>query len=219
MLGPLAGYAFLAGATLDAPDPDSAARRGPRGWVHKRSAWVAVGPWAGFLACAGLFRIISTFDLWNLFPSAGSADVAQPWHTFRLALRWIIIALLITALAYSWLVLAVAAVRRAKRFGRAWRSLRRGLAVAVTFLGSLFGGFWAITESFRGFFFDPTIAPVLLAGLSLGLLCGCASMTLGDVRRRDLFHAMLMAWTLGLALLWRWWSRSRPGSSPPRAPG
>ena len=31
-------------------------------------------------------------------------------------------------------------------------------------------------------------------------------LTYGEVRRRELFHAMFVAWVLGLALMWRWWS-------------
>jgi hypothetical protein len=31
------------------------------------------------------------------------------------------------------------------------------------------------------------------------------TVTYGEVRRRELFHAMLVAWVLGLALMWRWW--------------
>jgi len=43
-------------------------------------------------------------------------------------------------------------------------------------------------------------------------MSGCAStITYGELRRRELFHAMLIAWVLGLALMWRWWSRPRPG--------
>ncbi len=34
--------------------------------------------------------------------------------------------------------------------------------------------------------------------------------TYGEVRRRELFHAMLVAWVLGLALMWRWWARAGP---------
>jgi hypothetical protein len=50
--------------------------------------------------------------------------------------------------------------------------------------------------------------------LTLPLLAGCTSTrTLGDVRRYQFFNALLMAWVLGLALIWRWWSRRR---DPPR---
>src|SRR4051794_38639197 len=53
LAGPLLGYGFLAGATLDLPDDP--ARRGWRRWLGRRSLWVGVGPWGGFLVVAGLF--------------------------------------------------------------------------------------------------------------------------------------------------------------------
>jgi hypothetical protein len=57
--------------------------------------------------------------------------------------------------------------------------------------------------------------PAILMALCLAVLSGCAApITYGEMRRRELFHAMLVAWMLGLAFLWRWWSRRRPG--PPR---
>ena len=122
-----------------------------------------------------------------------------------------VFAVLLAVAAYGWLVPAVAAVRRAKRLGRGWENVRRGLAWSAAFTASLFGGFWAITEGWRAFFFDPRIVQVLLAAASLTLMNGCAkTVTHGDVRRRELFHAMLMAWTFGLAVLWRWCSRKRP---------
>ncbi|HWE36596.1 MAG TPA: hypothetical protein VG406_08520 [Isosphaeraceae bacterium] len=52
---------------------------------------------------------------------------------------------------------------------------------------------------------------LLIAACAAALLSGCGPTTVGDLRRRDLFDAMLMAWVLGLALLWRWWARPRPG--------
>jgi hypothetical protein len=120
----------------------------------------------------------------------------------------------VATLAYGWVVPASAAVRRARRAGCAWRSVRRGLAAALAFVGSLFGSFWAATEAWRGFFFDPRVVPALLAAMGVGLLCGCsATVTYGEVRRRELFHAMLVAWVFGLALLWRWWGRPRRGPS------
>jgi hypothetical protein len=71
-----------------------------------------------------------------------------------------------------------------------------------------------ITEWWRTYFFDTRVVPVLLAGASLALFCGCApTLTYGQVRRRDLFHALLIAWTFGLALLWLWWGRPRKKSS------
>ena len=76
----------------------------------------------------------------------------------------------------------------------------------------LFGSFWAVTEWWRAFFFDPRVVPVLLVAVRLAAAaCGCGPVTYGEVRRRELFHAMLLAWTFGLALLWRWWARARSG--------
>lgn len=222
MLGPLSGYAFLAGATIDAPDPDPPVRRGLRGFMYKRSLWVAVGPWAGFIVWGILgwaWGLISPLipgwmsERFAMVPD----DWAQTW--VGAALFWVAAVFVVATLSYAWLVPAVAALRRARRLGRGRASLRRGLAVMVAFVGSLIGGFWAITEAWRGYFFDARVFPALLAGASLVVLSGCASMTYGEVRRRDLFHAMLMAWTLGLALLWRWWCRTGTRSKPPRSTG
>ncbi len=86
--------------------------------------------------------------------------------------------------------------------------------MALGFVGSLIGTFWAITEVWRGYFFDPRTMPILVAATSLALMAGCGgTVTYGEVRRRELFQALLMAWLLGLALTWRWWSR--PRSKPP----
>ena len=130
------------------------------------------------------------------------------------ALGWVAFVFVVSTLCYGWLVFAVAAVRRARRVGRAWESVRRGLAFALAFAGSLFGSFWAVTEWWRAYFFDPRVVPVLFAALTLAAVSGCgATVTYGEVRRRELFRAMLLAWTFGLALLWRWWAR--PRSKPP----
>jgi hypothetical protein len=52
--------------------------------------------------------------------------------------------------------------------------------------------------------------PMLVLAVSLPMTCGCAApITYGEMRRRELFHAMLVAWVLGMALMWRWWSRRR----------
>jgi hypothetical protein len=209
MVGPLIGYGFLAGATIDLPDDPS--RRGPRGWLSRRSLWVAIGPWIGFLAGVAIYQAI-LFVGWA-YPA--SREWSWPflpagWWNDRLAIL-LLFAIAICPLAYGWLFVAWAALRRAKRLERLRRSLAKGLAMAIGFVGSLFGSFWAITEAWRGYFFDPRIAPVLVAALSLAMMSGCANTeTLGEVRRRELFQAMLMAWLLGLALAWRWWSRSRP---------
>ena len=98
------------------------------------------------------------------------------------------------------------------------RTLVQGLTTTLGFVGSLIGGFWAATVLWRDYFFDKRIVPALLV-LALGLtfLSGLATQeTVGDVRRRDFFEAMLMAWVLGLALFWRW--RSRPRRLNPSRP-
>jgi hypothetical protein len=130
-------------------------------------------------------------------------------------LDWVLTIGLVGTLAYGWLFVARAAVRRAGRVGRGREALWRGLVTAVGFVGSLFGSFWAITAVWRSYFFDPRVLSMVGAALSISLLSGCGTITVGEARRRELFHAMLMAWVLGLALAWRWWSR--PRARPPGA--
>jgi hypothetical protein len=212
LTGPLLGYGFLAGSTLDLPDDPG--RRGLGRWLSRRSLWVAVGPWAGFLIWAGIYQAIlfvswayPPIDRWS-WPSlpSGWLDTWPGWLAF--------VTLMLGPPAYGWVLLAWATLRRARRLGRLRRSLARGLAVSIGFVGSLFGSFWAITEAWRGYFFDPRIVPVLVAASTLAVMAGCTKTeTFGEVRRRELFQAMLMAWLLGLALAWRWWARSR--SKPP----
>lgn len=214
LLGPLLGYGFLAGATtLLEDDP---LRRGIRSWVSRRGVWVAVGPWAGFLVLAGLyFLLVSTISLvnWLLprsreWPSPLPTDLAGRW--WGGVVWWALVVGGVGTLAYGWLVVAVAAVLRARAMGRCRRVIERGVAGALGFTGSLFGGFWAITELWRSYFFDKTIVPIALAALVLTAAGGCSGpLTYGEQRRRELFSAMLMAWLLGLALAWRWWSRPR----------
>jgi hypothetical protein len=212
LTGPLLGYAFLAGATLDLPDdPD---RKGFRKWLSKRSVWVGVGPWVGFLAWQGIDQSCRAFHWtipdvrewrWLFFPQLWQGE----WFGWAL-----FVALLLFLIANAWVFVACAALRRARRLGQLRRSITRGLAVAVGFVGSLFGTFWAITEAWRSHFFDPRIMQTLIAVATLALMAGCAAPeTYGEFRRRELFQAMLMAWLLGLALAWRWWSR--PRSKPP----
>ena len=84
--------------------------------------------------------------------------------------------------------------------------------MAAAFVGSLFGSFWAATSMWRSYFFDARFVPLALLAVGLAVMSGCAApITYGDMRRRELFHAMLVAWVLGLALMWRWWSRPRGG--------
>ncbi len=122
--------------------------------------------------------------------------------------------ILIGVFAYGWLWPAWAALRRAGRIGMRRRALYRGAITALAFVGSLFGSFWAIISAWRSFFFDPRVMPMIAMAMSLVVVSGCASPTYGEVRRRELFHAMLVAWVFGLALIW-WWS-SRRRRRPPR---
>jgi hypothetical protein len=209
LAGPLLGFGFLAGATLDLPDDPS--RRGVRGWLARRSLWVAFGPWLGGYGLIALWLVISGVNtLLNGRVRQWLIARFEPWQgTWASeALPWVVY----TMLSYGWLIVAIVALRRAGRLGRWGRALRRGVGLAPAFTGSLFGSFWAITEVWRSYFFDPRVVSMILAALSLGVLSGCATtVTVGEVRCRDLFHAMLMAWMLGLAIAWRWWSRPRSG--------
>lgn len=219
LLGPLCGFGFLAGATAGIPDESN--RVGVGTWLSRRAGWVAVGPWTGFLFWAGLYWIVvgvgkladgvfpGWYEGWGIrWPQFDPAGWAA-W-----AICWAVGLIVFGSLGYGWLIPARAAIRRAGRAGRGREAVRRGLDTMVGFVGSLFGSFWAVTEAWRGYFFDPTVMPIFLAALSLALLSGCTNtLTAGDVHRRELFNAMLMAWVLGLALAWRWWSR--PRSNPP----
>ena len=115
-------------------------------------------------------------------------------------------------IAFGWLWSHGSRSVAPSSIGRFNRALYRGLAVALAFIGSLFGSFWAATSWWRSYFFDNRF-PVLIAAIVLTMTSGCDSpITYGELRRRELFHAMLVAWVLGLALMWRWWGRRRPPS-------
>lgn len=210
LLGPLWGFGFLAGATLGLPDDPG--RGGIRSWPSKRAAWVAVGPWAGFV-------LLSTLP-----PLLGATGASRPWDAalerigpgpaswVRTTVFWALAAVFTN----GWLIVAWFALRRARRRGQLGRTIGRGLVTAVGFVGSLVGGFWAVTATWRAYFFDPTpFRVVLLAALGAGALGGCGDETVGDVRRRELFGAMQMAWAFGLALAWLWWGRPRSRPGPP----
>ncbi len=221
MLGPLVGYGFLAGATVDIPDGSEPASRGLRQLLAKRAVWVAIGPWSGFLFCCGLyFGVTFLANLFpaNPYPNQNAAAQAPAWWEAKWVMTvlvwvfWVFVAIVVGILACSWLWPARAALRRAARIGRFWPVLYCGLLTALGFVGSLFGSFWAATALWRTYFFDPRIVPLVATAVSLLVLSGCGSpITYGEVRRRELFHAMLVAWVIGLALMWRWWSRSRSG--------
>ena len=216
-LGPLLGFGFLAGATLGRPDPTS--RQGGRSWTARRAAWVAVGPWVGLLFWAGVYYALAAAN-WvreALLP----ASWFEGWSLPTIQDSWLVGTILGT-LSHGWLVVAWFALWRARRLRRLGQALGRGLAVAAAFVGSLLGGFWAVTATWRGYFFDTRLAPAgLVAAAGLIVCGGCAAQpTVGEVRRRELFQAMVMAWVIGLALAWRWWGRSarRSGASGGRQP-
>jgi hypothetical protein len=214
MLGPLVGFGFLAGATVDLPDDLATPRRGWRRLLARRSVWVAAGPWCGFIALGLLFLAFGI--LAKLVPPLPMPDPPQWWRGswFETVLQWVFTVLFVVTIAYAWLWPAWAALRRAASAGRFKRALYRGLTVALAFVGSLFGSFWAATSWWRSHFFDSRV-PLLIAAITLMMTSGCSdTLTYGELRRRELFHALLVAWVLGLALMWRWWSRRRPGPPP-----
>jgi hypothetical protein len=209
LLGPLWGYGFLAGATAGLPDDPGL--RGMRGLLSRRAARVAVGPWIGFLAWAALlYASVRLNQEIGPFPAPDAAipDRWKPW--VGQAMTWAFAA----TLAYGWVLVAIGPIRRARGLGLLRRTILRGLAAALAFVGSLIGGFWTATAVWRSYFFDPTIVQTVLLAATLTLLAsGCTStVTAGEVRRRELFQAMLAAWVLGLAFAWRWWGRPRRGA-------
>ena len=72
--------------------------------------------------------------------------------------------IVVLTLSYGWLWPAWAALRRAARIGRLRRAFYRGLSVALAFVGSLFGSFWAATSWWRSYFFDPRVVPLIVGG-------------------------------------------------------
>jgi hypothetical protein len=211
MLGPLLGYGFLAGSTAEVSDDVCGPLRGWRRIVARRAVWVALGPWAGFLLFIGVVMGLDYFRL-----SLHSDPFATWRETWVFAvLSWACTVIVVGIFAYGWLWPAWAALRRAGRIGLWRRALYRGLITALAFAGSLFGSFWAITSAWRSFFFDKRLMPMVAMAMSLVVVSGCAGpVTYGELRRRELFHAMLLAWVFGLALIW-WWS-SRRRRRPPR---
>ena len=207
LLGPLWGVGFLAGATIGLPD--DAANRGVRGWLARAAAWVGIGPWLGFLSAVAVYYLWEG-TAWLVARLGGPSRLLSPMAGDTWYAR-VLVWCLIVGVPYGWLIVAFAALRRARRIGRLWAALRRGVVTAVAFVGSLIGSFFAVTEAWRSYFFDNTMPRlVILAILSATFLSGCGTPTVGELRRRELFASMLTAWVLGLALAWRWWARSRP---------
>jgi hypothetical protein len=212
ILGPLLGYGFLAGVTLRLPDDAARPRRWYRKLLARRAVWVAIGPWWGALACMGVFFGLSYAE--QFWPGLAPYHWQFPNSWEGTWAAWALSRLFFTLLAgiwaYSWLWPAWSALGRAERAGEWKRSLVRGIMMAGGFVGSLFGSFWAATAMWRSYFFDSRVVPLLLLAICLAVMGGCTStITYGEMRRRELFHAMLVAWVLGLALMWRWWSRPR----------
>jgi hypothetical protein len=209
MLGPLLGYGFLAGSTAEVADEVGGPRRGLRRITSRRAVWVAIGPWGGFLVALG--AVMGFWFVTNLLPDYVRGRLESLWGTsIYTALSRVTSIVLLGIAAYGWLWPAWAALRRAGRVGLWRRALYRGVVTALAFVGSLFGSFWAMTLAWRSFFFDPRVMPMIALALSLVALSGCSStVTYGEMRRRELFHAMLLAWVFGLALIWWWSSRKR----------
>lgn len=209
-LGPLIGYGFLAGALSMLPERGLRDGNRLRLLLGRRWVAVAVAPWAGFLFWAALYHA-DQFVQRSTGQAPSSFLDGPDWLD-----RAVVYGLLVPTLAYGWAFVFVATLVRAYRAGLLGRVCRRAVVSAVGFVGSLFGGFWAATSIWRSYFFDPTIVPVAFLLVALALLgaTGCASpTTLGELRRRELFDAMLPAWLIGLALIWRWGSRHAPQNS------
>jgi hypothetical protein len=216
MLGPLLGYGFVAGATADVPDDATRTMKGLRRIVGRRAVWVAIGPWWGFLVVLAIFLGLGILS--SYLPHQAQVQVApgpQKVTLVEAVLSWAWTAICVGIVAYGWLWPAWAAVRRAGRIGLWRRAVCRGVVTALAFVGSLFGSFWAITSAWRGYFFDPRgVIPLILAAIGLAVMSGCSSpITYGEMRRRELFHAMLLAWVAGMAMIW-WWSSRRRRKGP-----
>jgi hypothetical protein len=215
MLGPLLGYGFLAGSTAEVPDQVTGQQRRLRRVVARRAVWVAIGPWAGFLFIVSAFFVFTFLN--RVLPQYEGNDWLGSWRdSWAVAiLGWVWIVIFFGIFAYGWLWPAWAALRRAGRIGLWRRALYRGIVTTLAFVGSLFGSFWAITAAWRSFFFDPRVMPMIAMAMSALVLSGCSStITYGEMRRRELFHAMLLAWVFGLAMIW-WWSSRRRRRRPP----
>ena len=191
---------------LTAPTPH---REDGAGSSRVRSVWVAIGPWCGvvvwvalfvtLVACAGLLDQLTFLRHWK-------PPELVHWKGTRLepVLAWVS-----TALAWLFLVffdvtwslgLALACLGRTAAGGAdrpiapcvlprpVHRARIRRLA-----LRQFLGGHVFVAELFLRFS-DNAPDP---RGGCLAMTSGCAStVTYGEVRRRELFHAMLVAWVL-----------------------
>ena len=170
MLGPLLGYGFLAGATVDLPDDVGPPRRGGAGSRRGDRS----GSRSGHGGASGIGRgLLRATCFWRVsFPALTAqcrcrrsrrhwkgtwVESVSAWVS--VAIGWILMAILTVTWSYGWLWPAWAALRRAARLGRFSRAFYRGLSVALAFVGSLFGSFWAATSLWRSYFFDPRWCP------------------------------------------------------------
>ncbi len=216
MLGPLTGFGFLAGATVDLPDDVAPFAVRWRRLAARRSVWVAIGPWWGSLV---LFAVLYAVGyLMSQFPAGPirGPDEAAYWQGtwveavlvwIAWALGWALLVFLTVTWSYGWLWPAWAALRAG---GANWPVPPRVLPRPRRCAGFRRLALWQFLGGhliWRSYFFDPRVVPLLIVALGLAVTSGCGStITYGEVRRRELFHAMLVAWVLGLALMWRWWS-------------
>ena len=156
VLGPLVGYGFLAGATWGVADEPGG--RWWRRWLAWRSAWVGLGPWLGlWTGWAALMVVLlakRTLGAAGVVPvrwlALANPTLEPGWWLGWAAGAWV---------SLGWLLVARAALRRAGRAGRLGAAWGRGLGLALAFVGSLLGGYWAITMAWEGHYFDPTIVP------------------------------------------------------------
>ena len=155
MLGPLVGYGFLAGATVDLPDDFATPRRGWRRLLARRSVWVAAGPWCGFIALGLLFLAFGI--LAKLMPPLPMSDLPQWWQRFVVR-DGSPVGFHGAVCCNHRLCLALACVGRASAGGiSSVDSIARFIVAwpwRCAFVGSLFGSFWAATSWWRSHFFD-----------------------------------------------------------------
>ena len=175
LAGPLLGYGFLAGATIGLPDDPG--RRGVRGWLARRSLWVGVGPWIGPLSAVAVFYGGSLVISWinRVFPERSAPCRPAPCRNgCSTCLTQTVEYAVVAWISLSWLLVALAVAPAREAAGSApGRAIVRGLVGAIGFVASLFGTFWAITASWRSYFFDARVVPLLIAAACLCVMPGC----------------------------------------------